>query len=102
MKNLLSLIKVLAENQIALWVEEDGSSVSGWALKYKAPKGALSPDLKESIIGLKSELIDRTLDVRDCTLHDDAVGATFSTSTLPFCITIPPNPSKQSPMLKQK
>ncbi len=50
-QSLYDLIKRLADNKIKIWLEEG-------ALKFKAPKGALTPELKNEMIAQKPALIE--------------------------------------------
>ena len=51
MTTAAQLLSQLGSAGVRLWLDEEGQ------LRFKAPKGALTPELKERLLGIKEEMV---------------------------------------------
>lgn len=74
---VVELISRLGAAGIKLWLEDD-------QLKFKAPKGALTPELKDALVAAKTQVIDFLKQTRRGTGSEDKIPVTDRSGALPL------------------
>lgn len=74
---VVELISRLGAAGIKLWLEED-------QLKFKAPKGALTPELKDALVASKTQVIEFLRQTRRSSGGDDKIPAADRSVALPL------------------
>lgn len=74
---VVELISRLGAAGIKLWLEDD-------QLKFKAPKGALTPELKDALVAAKVQVIDFLRQTRRASASDDKIPVADRSGLLPL------------------